>query len=90
MINEYLNAIRTRIEQLKRVGNAANLIFWDVQSDEAKSPTLLSFRVYGSTDYVDAVKIACGVSGAWELLPQQRIALLQAADVVALRREYLD
>lgn len=90
MINDYLNAIRTRIEQLKRLGDAKNLIIWDVQIDEANDPTLLSLRVYGTREHVAAVKIACGVSGIWEKLPETRIALLQPDELMALRREYLE
>lgn len=90
MINDYLNAVRNRIEYYKRLGDAKNLIVWDVQPDESIQPGLLSYRVYGTEEHTNVVNVACGVSGVWEVLPQQRIALLQPAELMALRREYLE
>ena len=48
MINEYRNAIRDLINKNIQQGTLNNLIVWDVRSDEAQDPTLLSLRIYGS------------------------------------------
>lgn len=90
MINEYQNAIRDHIQRLINQNMVAQLIIWDVQSDEAKDPTLLCRRVYGSQLHVDVIKIACGISGFWEKLPEQRIALPTLNDILRMRREYLE
>ncbi|WP_111896147.1 hypothetical protein [Acinetobacter sp. MB5] len=89
MINDYRNAIREHIERLKNVGNLSNMIIWDVQVDEASDPTLLSNRAYNTHQHVDVVLVACGVSGVWEKLPEQRIVLPLLKDVLALRKIYM-
>ncbi|SDC28969.1 hypothetical protein [Acinetobacter boissieri] len=89
MINAYRNAIRAHIEQVKARNQRHRLLIWDIQLDEAKDPTLLSFRAYGSRDYVDVVMVASGVSGIWEQLPLKRIALPLLVDIQALKNTYL-
>lgn len=89
MINAYHNAIRDRIESLKNQGDVRRLIVWEIQDDESKDHTLLSYRVYGTRDHADVVRVAAGASGIWEALPLKRIALLTLSDVLALRREWL-
>lgn len=89
MQNDYRNAIRDRIEHYKSTGEVRRLIVWDVQMDEARDPTLLSLRAYGSRAYADVVMVACGVSGIWENLPLKRIALPLPADIAELQRIYL-
>ncbi|MCG2572041.1 hypothetical protein LVY74_00510 [Acinetobacter sp. ME22] len=89
MINDYRNAIREHIERLKNIGNLSNMIIWDVQVDEASDPTLLSNRAYNNRQHVDVVLVACGVSGVWEKLPEQRIVLPLLKDVLALRKIYM-
>lgn len=90
MQNDYRNALREHIEHLKANGRLRSLIVWDVQIDEARDPTLLSLRAYGSRAYADVVMVACGVSGIWENLPLKRIALPLLADIAELQRIYLD
>ena len=89
MNNEYRNAIRDLINKNIQQGTLNNLIVWDVRSDEAQDPTLLSLRIYGSRKHTDVIQVACGVSGIWEKLPEKRIAVPLIADVLKLRREYL-
>ncbi|MBF7696193.1 hypothetical protein [Acinetobacter rathckeae] len=89
MINAYRNAVRTHIEQVKAMNQRHRLMVWDIQPDEAKDPTLLSFRAYGSRDYVDVVIVASGVSGIWEQLPLKRVALPLLVDIQALKNTYL-
>ncbi|GAA5003355.1 hypothetical protein GCM10023206_07000 [Acinetobacter puyangensis] len=89
MINAYRNAIRTLLEQRRNQSDVRRIIVWDVQPDEAKDPTLLSLRAYGTRMHVDVVLVACGVSGIWELLPVQRIILPLISDVIALRKTYM-
>lgn len=88
MINEYLNAIRDLINRNIQQGTLNNLIVWDVRSDEAQDPTLLSLRIYGSRKHTDVIQVACGVSGIYEKLPEKRIAVPKIADVMRLRTEY--
>jgi hypothetical protein len=75
MINEYRNAIRDLINRNIKLGKLNSLIVWDVKSDEAQDPTLLSLRIYGSRTHTDVIQVACGVSGIWEKLPEKRIAV---------------
>ncbi|MFC6628599.1 hypothetical protein [Acinetobacter beijerinckii] len=89
MINEYRNAIRDLINKNMQLGKLNSLIVWDVKSDEAQDPTLLSLRIYGSRTHTDVIQVACGVSGIWEKLPEKRIAVPLISDVMRLRREYL-
>ena len=89
MINEYRNAIRDHINRFIEQGKLNQLIVWDIQYDEAKDPTLLSLRVYGSRAYTDVIQVACGTSDIWEQLPINRIAVPLIADVLRFRREYL-
>lgn len=89
MINEYRNAIRDHINRNIQQGKLNNLVVWDVQSDEAKDPTLLSFRIYGTRQHVDVIQVACGVNGIWEKLPEKRIAVPLIIDVLRLRNEYI-
>lgn len=89
MINDYRNAIRDHIERLRNIGNLRNMIIWDVQVDEATDPTLLSNRAYNTRQHVDVVLVACGVSGIWEKLPEERIVLPLLRDVLALRKIYM-
>ena len=88
MINEYRNAIRDLINKNIQQGTLNNLIVWDVRSDEAQDPTLLSLRIYGSRKHTDVIQVACGVSGIWEKLPEKRIAVPKIADIMRLRTEY--
>lgn len=88
MINEYRNAIRDLINKNIQQGTLNNLIVWDVRSDEAQDPTLLSLRIYGSRKHTDVIQVACGVSGIWEKLPGKRIAVPNIADIMRLRTEY--
>lgn len=88
MINEYRNAIRDLINKNIQQGTLNNLIVWDVRSDEAQDPTLLSLRIYGSRKHTDVIQVACGVSGIYEKLPEKRIAVPKIADVMRLRTEY--
>lgn len=88
MINDYRNAIREHIRKKLAAGDLANLIVWDVQTDEAIDPTLLSSRVYGSRNYVDAVIVASGSSGIWEQLGLNRIALPTLINLIQLEQEY--
>ena len=88
MINEYRNAIRDLINRNIQQGTLNNLIVWDVRSDEAQDPTLLSLRIYGSRKHTDVIQVACGVSGIYEKLPEKRIAVPKIADVMRLRTEY--
>ena len=88
MINEYRNAIRDLINKNIQQGTLNNLIVWDVRSDEAQDPTLLSLRIYGSRKHTDVIQVACGVSGIWEKLPGKRIAVPKITDVMRLRTEY--
>ena len=88
MINEYRNAIRDLINKNIQQGTLNNLIVWDVRSDEAQDPTLLSLRIYGSRKHTDVIQVACGVSGIYEKLPEKRIAVPIIADVMRLRTEY--
>lgn len=89
MINAYRNAIRDHIERLKNVGDLRQMLIWDVQPDEATDATLLSLRAYGTRLHVDVVLVACGASGIWEILPEQRIVLPFLNDVLALRKVYM-
>ncbi len=88
MINEFRNAIRDHINRTIQQGKLNQLIIWDVKSDEAADPTLLSFRIYGSRIHTDVIQVACGVSGIWEKLPEKRIAVPIINDVLRLRNEY--
>ncbi|WPE82801.1 hypothetical protein SB581_07475 [Acinetobacter baumannii] len=88
MINEFRNAIRDHINRTIQQGRLNQLIIWDVKSDEAADPTLLSFRIYGSRIHTDVIQVACGVSGIWEKLPEKRIAVPTINDVLRLRNEY--
>ena len=88
MINEYRNAIRDLINKNIQQGTLNNLIVWDVKSDEAQDPTLLSLRIYGSRKHTDVIQVACGVSGIYEKLPEKRIAVPKIADIMRLRTEY--
>ena len=88
MNNEYRNAIRDLINKNIQQGTLNNLIVWDVRSDEAQDPTLLSLRIYGSRKHTDVIQVACGVSGIWEKLPGKRIAVPKIADIMRLRTEY--
>ena len=88
MINEYRNAIRDLINRNIQQGTLNNLIVWDVRSDEAQDPTLLSLRIYGSRKHTDVIQVACGVSGIYEKLPEKRIAVPKIADIMRLRTEY--
>ena len=88
MINEYRNAIRDLINKNIQQGTLNNLIVWDVRSDEAQDPTLLSLRIYGSRKHTDVIQVACGVSGIYEKLPEKRIAVPKIADIMRLRTEY--
>ena len=88
MNNEYRNAIRDLINKNIQQGTLNNLIVWDVRSDEAQDPTLLSLRIYGSRKHTDVIQVACGVSGIYEKLPEKRIAVPKIADVMRLRTEY--
>lgn len=88
MINDYRNAIRDHINQMKKSGSIGRLIVWDVQTDEVTDPTLLSLRAYGSRDHADAVMVAAGSSGIWEKLEQTRIALPTLVDLIQLARDY--
>lgn len=89
MINEYRNAVRDHIARMIEQGKLNQLIVWDIQSDEAQDPSLLSLRLYGSRQHTDVVQVACGTSGIWEKLPMKRIAVPRIADVLKLRREFL-
>ncbi len=88
MNNEYRNAIRDLIKKNIQQGTLNNLIVWDVRSDEAQDPTLLSLRIYGSRKHTDVIQVACGVSGIYEKLPEKRIAVPKITDVMRLRTEY--
>lgn len=88
MINEYRNEVRRHLDQMLQVGNLKNLIVWDIRSDEADDATLLSYRAYGSRDYVQEVLIASGVNGIWERLPEKRIALPTMVNILALKKRY--
>lgn len=88
MNNEYRNAIRDLINKNIQQGKLNSLIVWDVRSDEAQDPTLLSLRIYGSRQHTDVIQVACGVSGIWEKLPEKRIAVPKIADIMRLRTEY--
>lgn len=88
IINEYRNALRNHLDQVLSVGNLNNLIVWDIKFDETNDPTLLSFRAYGSRDYVQEVLIASGVNGIWERLPEKRIALPTMVNILALKKRY--
>ena len=88
MNNEYRNAIRDLINNNIQQGTLNNLIVWDVRSDEAQDPTLLSLRIYGSRKHTDVIQVACGVSGIWEKLPEKRIAVPKIADIMRLRTKY--
>ena len=88
MINEYRNALRDHINTLIQQGKLNNLIVWDVRSDEAQDPTLLSLRIYGSRKHTDVIQVACGVSGIYEKLPEKRIAVPKITDIMRLRTEY--
>lgn len=89
MINEYRNSVRDHIARMIERGKLNQLIVWDIQSDEAQDPSLLSLRLYGSRQHTDVVQVACGTSGIWEKLPMKRIAVPRIADVLKLRREFL-
>ena len=86
--NEYRNAIRDLINKNIQQGTLNNLIVWDVRSDEAQDPTLLSLRIYGSRKHTDVIQVACGVSGIYEKLPEKRIAVPKITDIMRLRTEY--
>ena len=86
--NEYSNAIRDLINKNIQQGTLNNLIVWDVRSDEAQDPTLLSLRIYGSRKHTDVIQVACGVSGIYEKLPEKRIAVPKITDIMRLRTEY--
>lgn len=88
MINDYRNAIREHIRKKLAAGDLANLIVWDVQTDEANDPTLLSSRAYSSRNYADAVIVAAGASGIWEPLGLNRIALPTLINLIQLEQEY--
>ena len=88
MNNEYRNAIRDLINKNIQQGTLNNLIVWDVRSDEAQDPTLLSLRIYGSRKHTDVIQVACGVSGIYEKLPEKRIAVPKIADIMRLRNQY--
>lgn len=88
MINEYRNAIRDHINRYIQLGKLNSLIVWDVKSDEAQDPTLLSLRIYGSRKHTDVIEVACGMNGIWEKLPEKRIAVPLITDVLRLRTEY--
>ncbi|KYQ83155.1 hypothetical protein AWW72_15510 [Acinetobacter sp. NRRL B-65365] len=88
MINEYRNAIRDHINRIVQQGKLSQLIIWDVKSDEATDPTLLSLRIYGTRIHTDVIQVACGVSGIWEKLPEKRIAVPTISDVLRIRNEY--
>lgn len=88
MINEYRNEVRRHLDQMLQVGNLKNLIVWDIRSDEADDATLLSYRAYGSRDYVQEVLIASGVNSIWERLPEKRIALPTMVNILALKKRY--
>ncbi len=89
MINSYRNAMREFIDRNVEQGNFSVLIVWDIQSDEAQDPTLLSQRIYGSRGFTDVILLASGANGIWEKLEEKRIAVPALAAVIQLRKQYL-
>lgn len=88
MLNEYHIALRQLIELAQRRGKAHNLRYYQVQADELADPSLVSFRLYNSRNYVNEVKLACGVSYAHELLPMKAFYFPTLQDIRALRKKY--
>jgi hypothetical protein len=60
MLIEYQNN-ENLINKNMQLGKLNSLIVWDVKSDEAQDPTLLSLRIYGSRNHTDVIQVACGV-----------------------------
>ncbi len=88
MLNEYLIALRQLIELAQRRGKAHNLRYYQVQADEVGDPSLVSHRLYNSPNYVNEIKLACGVSYAHELLPLKAFYFPTLQDIRLLRKKY--
>ncbi|MFV5280007.1 hypothetical protein ACNKGK_20000 [Acinetobacter baumannii] len=89
MRNDYRNAIRDLIHRNLQQNNIQNLIVWEIKDDESQDPSLLSLKLYGSRNQIDAVLVACGVNGVWEKLPLQKVAFPRLVDLLRLQKEYL-
>lgn len=88
MLNEYHNAIRAHIDLIKRRGKQHELRHYQVQEDETGDASLVSYRVYGSRDYADVIRVACGVSYVHEMLPVKAIYLPTLASIRAIKKRY--
>jgi hypothetical protein len=88
MLNEYQNALRRLIELAQRKGRSGSLRMYQIQEDEIADPSLVSFRLYGSREYVTEVKIACGISYMHELLPLRAFYFPSLRDILQLRKTH--
>lgn len=88
MLNPYHNAIRQYCELQAKRGLTGQYIRYQILPDEVLDHTLVSFRVYGVRTEADVVRVAAGVSGIWEPLPQIEIILPTALQLAQLKKEY--
>ncbi|KCY49398.1 hypothetical protein J715_1816 [Acinetobacter baumannii 1571545] len=89
MRNDYRNAIRDLIHRNLQQNNIQNLIVWEIKEDESLDPSLLSLKLYGSRNHIDAVLVAFEAKGVWEKLPLQKVAFPRLVDLLRLQKEYL-
>lgn len=87
--NSYLNAVRTHVDLLVRRSRTDKLVIYDVGTDEAHDPTLISQRVYGNRDDVNVVMLCAGTNRIGERVPVRRIYLPLPASLMMLKKAHI-
>ncbi len=88
MQNPYLNALRHYCELQRKRGRTGQYIVYQILPDEVYDQTLVSQRVYGVRTESAVIRIAAGVSGIWEALPQIEIVLPTGLQLMQLKQLY--
>lgn len=88
MIPEYHNAIRKHVIREQERGATQDLISYTIQSTEVFNSPLVSYRLYGSYEYADIVRLICGLSYVSEPLPQKTVFFPTFACIQHFKNKY--
>ncbi|WP_151765780.1 hypothetical protein [Acinetobacter colistiniresistens] len=91
MIHEFHNAVRKSVElEKKRSTISKRIVLYTIGEDETLDHGLVSQRLYKTRNYQDVVRICCGISFAHEPLPIEMFYFPSVAELLRLKKLYLD